>query len=51
MTAFDRNTVGTPMAVGESGYLTTIVTIVVVVWIVRLRTAPLTSAAVRSARL
>jgi membrane protease YdiL (CAAX protease family) len=32
---FDRNTADTPMAVGESGYLTTVVTIVVVVWMLR----------------
>jgi uncharacterized protein len=32
---FDSSTVGTPLAVGESGYLTTIVTIVVVVWLTR----------------
>jgi membrane protease YdiL (CAAX protease family) len=32
---FDRNTVGTPLAVGESGYLTTAVTIAVVVWMLR----------------
>ncbi|HEX7138371.1 MAG TPA: type II CAAX endopeptidase family protein [Vicinamibacterales bacterium] len=32
---FDRNTVDTPMSVGESGYLTTVVTIAVVVWMTR----------------
>ncbi|HEY7288123.1 MAG TPA: CPBP family intramembrane glutamic endopeptidase [Vicinamibacterales bacterium] len=32
---FDRNTVDTPMAVGESGYLTAAVTIAVVVWMIR----------------
>jgi len=32
---FDRNTVGTPMAVGESGYLTTVIAIVAVVWMLR----------------
>lgn len=33
--SFDRNTAGTPMVVGESGYLTTVVTILVVAWMLR----------------
>ncbi len=33
--SFDTSTVGTPLAVGESGYLTTIVTIGVVFWLTR----------------
>ncbi len=33
--AFDRATVGTPLAVGESGYLTAIVNVLLVAWIVR----------------